>query len=64
MHTIPRLNSPEACVTQTHKRSSTNQGEYKKKASNKDMEHGGACKATHTKSILISQALASQNQKA
>ena len=47
MITIPRLNSPEVCVTQTHERSSTNQGDYMKKVSNRGMEHGGMCKSTH-----------------
>ena len=59
MHTIPRLNLPEACVTQTHEQSSTNQGDYKKKANNRSMEHCGECKATRIKSFLISQTLAS-----
>ena len=57
MHTIPRLNLPEACMAQTHKQSLTNQGDYKKRASNQSMEHCGACKATRIKSFLISQAL-------
>ena len=57
MHTKPCLNLPEVCVTPTHEQSSTNQGDYKKKASNRSMEHCGACKATHIKSFLISQAL-------
>ena len=57
MHTIPRLNLPEVWVTQTHKQSSTNEGDYKKKASNRSIEHCGVCKATRIKSFLISQTL-------
>ena len=43
------LNSPEACMTQTRKRPSTNRGYHEKKVRNSVMEHGGACGVTHIK---------------